>query len=74
MMFAIAQGLLLALAAYMAIGIAFGLAFVASGVARIDASAQGMTLAARLLLLPGAAALWPFLLMKWLRQQPPPAT
>jgi hypothetical protein len=54
----IARIFLLALASYAAIGGVFALAFAAAGVGRIGF---------RLLILPGATALWPVLLRRWLR-------
>lgn len=59
---------------YLAVGAVFGLAFVARGVSRIDPAALGMPLAARVLIFPGVAALWPLMLVKWLRQRVPPAS
>lgn len=67
-----AELLVLAAEIYLAIGLAFGLAFVATGVQRIDPGAQGTGLLFRLLILPGAAALWPLLLRRWLARQGPP--
>ncbi len=57
---------------YVAIGLVFALVFVFAGVGRIDESAKGAPLAFRLLIIPGAAALWPVLLLRWARSQPPP--
>jgi hypothetical protein len=60
--------LLLALAgAYAALGVAFAAAFVVLGVGRVDRTARGSPWAFRLLILPGAAALWPWLLAGWIR-------
>ncbi|HEX9002778.1 MAG TPA: hypothetical protein VGB07_22920 [Blastocatellia bacterium] len=58
---------------YAAVGVLFAIAFIAFGAGRIDAAAKGSPLAFRLLILPGAAALWPVLLKRWLRgsTQPP---
>jgi hypothetical protein len=50
---------------YLMAGFATGLAFVAFGVARVQAAP--VTLGARILLLPGATALWPVVLARWLR-------
>lgn len=69
-----AQALVGVLAAYAALGLAFALAFVTRGVASIDAEAQGLPWRVRLILLPGAAALWPLMLWKWLKRQPPPVS
>jgi hypothetical protein len=68
----LAQAIVTALAVYFGIGAVFSLAFVIAGVARIDPAARGMPLPARLLVAPGAAALWPLLLAKWLARRGPP--
>ena len=57
--------LLGALALYAAIGVATALAFVTFGVTRVQPA--GVSLGARILILPGAAALWPYVLMRWLK-------
>ena len=56
--------LLYAAALYAAIGIVFALAFVAFGVTRVQPAS--VSLGARILLMPGAAALWPYVLKRWL--------
>ena len=71
-MFLFADGLLLALGAYLAIGAGFAVFFATWGAQAIDPAAKGMPIAARLLILPGAMGLWPVLLVKWLRRQSPP--
>jgi hypothetical protein len=60
---------------YLALGLAFALVFVWRGVERTDPAAHGGTLGFRLLIVPGAAALWPLLLSRWLRgvRRPPEA-
>lgn len=58
---------LIALAAYAPIGVAWGFAFVWRGVERIDPAARGGGWGFRLLIWPGAAALWPLLASRWLR-------
>ncbi len=58
---------LLAIAAYALAGIAFGLAFIAFGVSRIDPSARGTSWIFRVIILPGSAALWPLLAVRWAR-------
>jgi hypothetical protein len=55
------------LALYAAAGLGVGLAFVSAGVSRILPGACTFTPGARLLILPGAAALWPYVLVRWLR-------
>jgi hypothetical protein len=57
--------LLNALALYAAIGVVTALAFVAFGVTRVQPAS--VSLGARILILPGAVALWPYVLMRWLR-------
>ena len=67
-----ASGLLLTMGAYLGVGAVFALGFAIWGAARIDPAARGMPIAARLLILPGAAALWPLLLWKCMLRRPPP--
>ena len=57
--------LLNALALYAAVGVATALAFVSFGVTRVQP--VSVSLGARILILPGAAALWPYVLVRWLR-------
>lgn len=54
-----------ALALYAVIGVATALAFVTVGLTRVQPAS--VSLGARILLLPGAAALWPYVLMRWLK-------
>jgi hypothetical protein len=58
---------LIGLALYAAAGVAIGVAFVVFGVTRVLAEPAPVTIGARILLFPGAAALWPYVLMRWLR-------
>jgi hypothetical protein len=57
--------LLNALALYAGIGTVVALAFAAVGVTRVQGAA--MSLGARILIVPGAAALWPYVLWRWIR-------
>jgi hypothetical protein len=50
---------------YLAIGVAFGVAFTAGGVDRVDPMARGASWGFRLLILPGSAIFWPLLLVRW---------
>lgn len=60
--------IILALAAiYLGCGLLLGLPFVLWGVGRVDASSAGARLGFRLIILPGAIALWPWILSRWLR-------
>lgn len=52
---------------YLAIGFFFALAFVIKGASKIDPVAAKGTRGFRALIFPGAMALWPILLLKWLR-------
>jgi len=62
-----ATTILLILAAYAGLGLSIGLVFLLFGAVRIDPGVRGAPLLFRLILLPGAAALWPVVLIKWLR-------
>jgi hypothetical protein len=50
---------------YIAVGFLVGSAFVICGVVQVQA--MPVTLGARILLLPGAIVLWPFVLWRWLK-------
>ena len=71
-MFMLADVLLLSMGSYLALGAGFAVAFAVWGARMIDPAGVGMPFSVRLLILPGAAALWPLLLVKWLRRQSPP--
>jgi len=55
---------------YIVIGVVTGIAFVTAGVARILPHAS-VTAGARVLWLPGAAILWPYVLMRWCQARQP---
>jgi hypothetical protein len=59
----IATILFAVLVAYVVIGLMAGLLFVVVGVARVQPAP--VTIGARILLLPGATALWPLVLARW---------
>ena len=50
---------------YAVIGILFSIAFVTIGISRVDPVAKDSTVGFRLIVLPGAALLWPVLLRRW---------
>ena len=52
-------------AAYLLVGLVFGLFFVSAGLDRFDPAARGSSRTFRALILPGSAALWPVLAVKW---------
>jgi len=56
-----------ALLAYAAAGVLFAAAFVAVGIARVDPVAEHAPIGFRLIVIPGVAALWPLLLIRWVR-------
>ena len=60
---------LLAVAAYALTGVVFAIAFVTLGVTRLDPAARGTSWSFRALILPGSAALWPLLAVKWVRHK-----
>jgi len=68
----ITEFLVAAAGLYLALGLVFALAFVTAGVQRVDPAARGAPVGFRLLILPGAAALWPLLLTRWVRGGGPP--
>jgi hypothetical protein len=55
------------LALYAVAGAVTAVAFVTFGVARVLPAGTPVTVGARLLLLPGAAALWPYVLRRWVK-------
>ena len=50
---------------YLGLGVLFAIAFVLKGAGRVDPLARQGTWGFRLLILPGAAALWPLLASRW---------
>ncbi len=57
---------------YLALGVLFSIPFVARGVNRIDPVAAGGSWGFRVIIVPGVIALWPLLLVRWLRGAGPP--
>jgi hypothetical protein len=58
---------LILLGVYLACGFLFALPFVFLGVGRIDPHASHGSWGFRLLIIPGATALWPILLHRWVK-------
>ena len=56
---------LYALAFYIAIGLVVAVAFVSIGAQQVTHSS--LTMGARILLLPAATVLWPYVLSRWLK-------
>lgn len=67
----LAKGIVAALELYFGVGVVFAIAFVVAGVSRVDPAAANGTWGFRLLILPGAAALWPWLLGRWVKGEGP---
>jgi hypothetical protein len=53
-------------ALYALVGLVIAVAFVWFGITRVIPQSMTVTTGARLALLPGAAALWPYMLVRWL--------
>ncbi|MPZ57114.1 MAG: hypothetical protein GEU91_11575 [Rhizobiales bacterium] len=64
--------LLYTLALYVLIGLVTAAAFVTFGLSRVLPHSMTASLGARLLFLPGAVALWPYVLARWLRSRSRP--
>lgn len=64
---ALANVLLVLVAAYLAAGVAFAAAFHAGGLARIDAGAARGSRGFRVVVTPGVILLWPVLVGRWRR-------
>jgi hypothetical protein len=67
MTLAIATIVLKLAALYLGAGLAFAVAFVLFGVARIDPTSRGAPVGFRLIILPGVTLLWPLLAWRWVR-------
>lgn len=52
---------------YVLVGAVTALAFVTFGIARVLPAGTPVSLGARVLLMPGAALLWPYVLLRWVK-------
>ncbi len=68
----IANAILVAVATYIALGVVFGLYFIFKGISRLDHAAAGAAISFRVLMLPGAVGLWPWLLIRLIRTRANP--
>ncbi len=59
--------LLWAFALYALIGLVTAVAFVSVGLPHVLPHGMTASLGARILFIPGAAALWPYVLVRWLQ-------
>ena len=62
-----AESIAMALGLYVLVGVCLALHFVFVRAPRLDAAVAGSTRGFRLVILPGAVAIWPVLLWKWIR-------
>jgi hypothetical protein len=62
---AIAQALVDLAGIYLGVGLLFAAAFAGYGVGRLDPAATSGTIGFRILIVPGAALLWPLLARRW---------
>ena len=65
MPYPVAEALVTALAVYGIAGVLFAVPFAWRGAGVLDPAARGGTWGLRLLILPGVAALWPLMFLKW---------
>ena len=61
----VAGAILYAFVAYALIGVITAIAFVTFGISRVLPRPMPVSLGARILILPGASALWPWILIRW---------
>jgi hypothetical protein len=61
----------IAVLAYLAVGVVVGLAFAIVGAPRLADPPAPVSTGARLLLMPGAALLWPLVVKRWLALRSP---
>jgi len=52
---------------YVAIGVVFGLFFLALRLRQVDQGADGASIWFRLIIFPGLTVFWPVLLLRWIR-------
>lgn len=64
---ALAGWIVAALGAYLALGLLVAVPFAIAGAGRLDPAARAGTWGFRVLIVPGAAALWPWIAWRWLR-------
>ena len=69
---ALAQGIVYIIGIFLALGLIFAVLFVTFGAGKIDPAAAKGTIGFRLIILPGAIVLWPWLAIRWWRAALPP--
>lgn len=53
---------------YLLLGVVFGLVFIVVGASKLDEKVKGTSWVFKALILPGSIALWPVLLLKWIKK------
>lgn len=61
----VAGAIFYAFVAYVVIGAITAIAFVTFGISRVLPRPMPVSLGARILIFPGASALWPWILIRW---------
>lgn len=61
------DAILLGISLYVAVGVVTALAFVSFGISQVLPHPMPATLGARILILPGSIALWPYIVLRWRR-------
>ena len=59
--------ILIIVAVYLLLGIAFAIPFLLKGLTKVDEGAHGGTLGFKIIIVPGIIVFWPTLLKKWMR-------
>ena len=72
MMEAIVTWSLAALGIYLLVGLLVAVPFALFGARKVDPSAADGTWGFKLLIIPGSAVFWPYLLKRWISASPPP--
>lgn len=54
---------------YLLLGVLFALVFIIAGVGKLDEKAKGTSWVFKALIFPGSIALWPVLLLKWMKKK-----
>lgn len=70
MLLALANILVMSLLIYLGIGLLFSIPFVFFGAGKIDSTAREGTWGFKLIIIPGAMALWPLLAWRWVKRAP----
>ncbi len=67
MALSLARALVAVFAGWVAIGALFAVAFACVGAGRVDHEARSGSFGFRVLIVPASVALWPLLLLRWIR-------